>query len=123
MLMVIVQSQGLITMNDRGKGSEVTDSGKECRQSYRLVWEGQPMTEGERAVGSLIWMGRIFILLWFVVAGFVIGAFRFVWLALAMLLIYPLYVVIFWRAIRSGGWRWCPRGDRLGVGGAVRNPG
>ena len=51
------------------------------------------MTEEERAVASLIWTGRVCILLSFVLWGVI-------WLAVLILLIYPLYVVIYWQGIR-----------------------
>lgn len=44
-------------------------------------------------------MGRAVILLSLVVGGFEVGRFRLVWVALAMLAVYLLYVGIYWRAI------------------------
>ena len=59
----------------------------------------QPKTAREAAVGSLIWMGRAVILLSLVVVGFQVGRVRLVWVALAMLAVYPLYAGIYRRAI------------------------
>ncbi len=44
-------------------------------------------------------MGRAVILLSLVVGGFEVGRVRLVWVALAMLAVYLLYVGIYWRAI------------------------
>ncbi len=77
-------------------------AGSEKELGWRLClsWERKLKTKEERAVGSLIWMGRGVILFSFLVALGVEISIFFPWLAAAMLLIYPLYVVIYRKAIR-----------------------
>ena len=77
-------------------------AGSEKELGWRLClsWERKLKTKEERAVGSLIWMGRGVILFSFLVAAWVDISIFFPWLAAAMLLIYPLYVVIYRKAIR-----------------------
>ena len=64
----------------------------------KLEWTHE--TTEEAKVGSLLWMGRIFILLSLVVVGMQLDTFRLVWVALVMLAIYPIYLVVYWRAVR-----------------------
>ena len=66
------------------------------RLRLELSWAPQPATKREAAVNTLIWTGRVLILLSLVVGLFGIPM---VWLAVAMLMIYPLYVTVYWRAI------------------------
>ena len=76
--------------------SEEQQSGDSMpRVRLELSWE-RPATKREAAVNTLIWTGRVLILLSLVVGFFGIPM---VWLAVAMLMIYPLYVAIYWRAI------------------------
>ena len=76
-------------------------AGSEKELGWRLClsWKRKLKTKEERVVGSLIWMGRG-VILFSVLAMPLVYTSIFPWLATAMLLIYPLYVVIYRKAIR-----------------------
>lgn len=76
-----------------------TTSDTEVGWRLSLSWERQALSKEGKTVGALIWIGRFVILLSLIVALGVDISVLFGWVAAAMLLIYILYVVIYWRAI------------------------
>lgn len=56
------------------------------------------MNDADRAVGTLIWMGRILILL--AVVLFFPNNVLAPWLGAVLMLVFPAFVVIFWAGIR-----------------------
>ncbi len=65
-----------------------------------ISWERPSKTKEEKTAGSLATTGRALILLSFLVFSDGENLVFFAWLAVAMLLIHPLYVVIYWHGIR-----------------------
>ena len=89
-------------MEKEEEQSQDPGDAKEIGWRLSLNWEGRPKSKEEKQGESLIWTGRFLILLSLVVMLGVEMSVLFGWLAATILLIYTLYVVIFWRAVRVG---------------------
>ena len=63
---------------------------------YRLVKVLETMTAGEEAAKSLIWIGRFVVLISFVIGVLPVAG---PWIAVAMLLVYPVLLGVFWKTI------------------------
>ena len=61
---------------------------------------GREQTKDEWNVSSLLWMGRFNILMSFPVVALTYDMVGWVWIALVMLAVYPVYLVVYWDAVR-----------------------